>query len=120
MVSDPLGSLRYTYTPLAAYIVDTPEAAMLLGVAGKTSHLTMASYKEFSDPFQHHPRTSSTTLAQLHAIEDQVNLWDINTYAKKAASYRLNSVHQLFWHNWPLSETHTGATPSLAQDVLGP
>ena len=51
MISDPLGSLRYAYTPLAACIVDTPEAAMLSGVAGKTSHLTMASYKEFGDPF---------------------------------------------------------------------
>ena len=37
MMSDPYGCLRYCFTPLAAYIVDTPEAAMLAGVAGKTS-----------------------------------------------------------------------------------
>lgn len=32
-MSDPLGSLRYCFTPLAAYIVDTPEATMLAGVS---------------------------------------------------------------------------------------
>jgi hypothetical protein len=47
MMSDPLGSLRYSYTPLAAYIADTQEAVVLAGVAGKTSHLTTATYKEF-------------------------------------------------------------------------
>jgi hypothetical protein len=29
MMSDPLGNLRYCFTPLASYIVDTPEACML-------------------------------------------------------------------------------------------
>ncbi|KAF9007142.1 hypothetical protein BDQ17DRAFT_1423213 [Cyathus striatus] len=45
MMSDPVGNVQYCYTPLAAYIVDTPEAAMLAGVGGKTSPLTMAYYK---------------------------------------------------------------------------
>ena len=52
MLSDPVGSLRYAYTPLAAYIA---EAVVLAGVAGKTSHLTMAAYKQFGDSFQHEP-----------------------------------------------------------------
>ncbi|KAG1748824.1 uncharacterized protein EDB91DRAFT_1047398, partial [Suillus paluster] len=29
MMSDPLGNLRYCFTPLASYIVDTPKACML-------------------------------------------------------------------------------------------
>ncbi|KIJ10397.1 hypothetical protein PAXINDRAFT_86129 [Paxillus involutus ATCC 200175] len=46
MMSDPLGNLWHCYTPLASYIVDTPEACML------------ASCKQFrlsgvSDPFWH-------------------------------------------------------------------
>ena len=53
MMSDPAGSLRYVFTPLAAYMVDVQEALSLAGVAGKTSHLTMATYKQFGDPFQH-------------------------------------------------------------------
>src|SRR3981081_438600 len=31
MMSDPLGSLRYIFTPLATYIVDTQEAVALSG-----------------------------------------------------------------------------------------
>ena len=55
MMSDPVGSRRYVFTPLAAYIVDVQEALALSGVAGKTSHITMATYKKFGDPFQHEP-----------------------------------------------------------------
>jgi Plavaka transposase len=59
MMSDALGSLRYVFTPLASYVVDTPESAMLAGVGGKTSSVTMASHKTFGDAFQHEPRTAS-------------------------------------------------------------
>ena len=104
MLSDPLGSLRYAYTPLAGYIVDVAEAVVLSGVAGKTSHITMASYKQFGDPFQHEPRTASTTLAQLDAIEEDINPWDLKNYIPKAATYRLNGVHRPFWRDWPLSD----------------
>lgn len=44
MMADPLGQSRFCFTPCAAYMVDTQEAIMLAGVAGKTSHLTMANY----------------------------------------------------------------------------
>jgi hypothetical protein len=55
MMSDPAGNLKYCFTPLAAYIVDMPESAMLVGVAEKTLPITMAYYKYFSDPVQHEP-----------------------------------------------------------------
>ena len=55
MMSDPFGFHRFCFTPLAAYIVDTPEAAMLSGVGGKTSHVTMASHKQFGDSYRHEP-----------------------------------------------------------------
>ncbi|KAH9017773.1 hypothetical protein EDB83DRAFT_2321011 [Lactarius deliciosus] len=63
MMSDPLGSLCYVFTPLASYIVDVAEVVVLAGVGGKTSHVTMASHKQFGNPFRHEPRTASTTLA---------------------------------------------------------
>ena len=65
MMSNPLGYLRYCFTPLVAYMVDTPESALLASVAGKTSSVTMASYKELGDPFWHEPWTTLKTLAQL-------------------------------------------------------
>jgi len=61
MLSDPWGHNRYCFTPLASYIVDTPEAAMLATIGGKTSPVTMAMYKQFSDPFQHEPVKSGST-----------------------------------------------------------
>ena len=51
MMSDPLGWRRFCFTPLAAYIVDTPESTLMAAVAGKTSSVTMASYKQFGDDF---------------------------------------------------------------------
>lgn len=111
MMSDPLGSLRYVYTPLAAYIVDTQEAVVLAGVAGKTSHLTTASYKEFGDAFVHPPRTASMTLKQLTAIEKVADPWDLDKYIKHAMVYRLNGVHRPFWRDWPLSDPSEFFTP---------
>jgi hypothetical protein len=111
MMADPVGNLKYCFTPLAAYIVDTPESAMLAGVAGKTSSVTMAYYKQFGDPVQHEPRMASTTLAQLHAIEDAVHPWNLNYYIKEAAKFRLNGVHRPFWRDWPMAEPSNFLTP---------
>ena len=111
MMSDPVGSLRYMFTPLAAYIVDVQEAVALYGVAGKTSHVTMANYKQFGDAFRHEPRTASTTLAQLQAIEDTVHPWDLKKYIKAAMKVRLNGVHRPFWREWALSEPSIFFTP---------
>lgn len=111
MMSDPLGFRRYIFTPLAAYIVDVQEALVLSGIIGKTSHITMATYKKFGDPFQHEPRMASTTLAHLHAVEDTANPWELATYIKAANIRRLNGVHRPFWRDWPLAEPSTFFTP---------
>ena len=111
MMSDPVGSCRYVFTPLAAYIVDVQEALALSGVGGKTSHITMATYKKFGDPFRHEPRMASTTLARLHAIEESVNPWELAKYIKASSHQRLNGVHRPFWRDWPLSEPSTFFTP---------
>ena len=111
MMSDPVGFRRYVFTPLAAYIVDVQEALALSGVAGKTSHITMASYKNFGDSFQHEPRMASTTLTHLHAIEETVSPWDLDQYIKASSARRLNGVHRPFWRDWPLSEPSTFFTP---------
>ena len=112
MMSDPYGSLRYCFTPLAAYIVDTPEAAMLAGVGGKTSPVTMAAHKQFGDPFKHESRTASTTLAQLHAVSTKADPnGDLKVYFKEAKTFRLNGVDKPFWRDWPLAEPSLFLTP---------
>lgn len=108
MMADPHGFNHMCYTSLAVYIADTPEAAMLSGVAGLTSHMTMADYTQFGDPFRHEPRTGSTTLAQIDSLTSMVDPWDLRAYHKIALSrFRLNTVHQPFWRDWALSDpTH--------------
>ena len=44
MMSDPLGWRRFCFTPLAAYIVDTPESTLIAGVAGRNSSVTLATW----------------------------------------------------------------------------
>jgi hypothetical protein len=51
MMSDPVRNVQHCFTPLAAYIVNMPEAAMLACVRRKTSPFTMASYLQFGDSF---------------------------------------------------------------------
>lgn len=104
LMEDPLGLRRVCFPSLAAYIVDTPESALVACVAGKTSSVTMASYKQFGDNYRHEPRTPSFTLARLHAIESVVDPWELEAYVKEAMKYRLNGVHQPFWRDWPLAD----------------
>jgi Plavaka transposase len=73
MLPDPVGQMRYCFTPIASYIADTPEAAMVACVGGKTSPVTMAMYKQFGDNFRHEPRTASTTLAQLAVAQSKAD-----------------------------------------------
>jgi hypothetical protein len=105
MMADPFGNMRLCHTPLAVYIADSPEAAMLACVAGKTSYMTTASYKQFGDSFRHETRIGSTTLAQIDSLVNSVDPWDLQAYYKLALeSFRLSTVHLPFWRDWPLSD----------------
>jgi len=109
MMRDPVGNYRYCFPMLASYIADTPEAALVAGVAGKTSSVTMASYKQFGDPFRHEPRTATKTLSQLRGID--ADPWDLDAYIKAAAASRLNGVHLPFWRDWALADPSQFLTP---------
>ena len=102
-LSDCAGNLRFCFTPLVAYIMDTPEVTALTGVAGKTSHLTMATYKQFGDPFQHQPQTTASILTSLEILASHFDPSDIAVYTSNAKStFRLNGVNLPFWRNWHL------------------
>ncbi|KAG2055947.1 hypothetical protein BDR06DRAFT_858599, partial [Suillus hirtellus] len=109
MMSDPVGNVRHCYTPLAAYIVDTPEACMLACVRGKTSPFTMASYLEFGDSFRHPECTRSVTLEQLANIKADPN--NLEAFFEACAEYRLNGVHAPFWMYWLYADPSVFLTP---------
>lgn len=103
--SDYAGHMRYCFTPLVAYIADTPEATALTGVAGKTSHLTMATYKEFGDPIRHQPRTAASILTSLETLASQFDPSQVAIYTSNAkAMFRLNGVNLPFWRDWFLPD----------------
>lgn len=83
----------------------TPEATALTGVSGKTSHLTMATYKEFGDPFQHQPRTATSIIESLDILAAEFDPSNITLYTKNAKTkFRLNGVHLPFWRDWHLPD----------------
>ncbi|KAG1719053.1 hypothetical protein EDB19DRAFT_1837106 [Suillus lakei] len=100
MLSDPVGHSCYCFTPLASYIINTPEAMMLATVSGKTSLVTMAMFKQFRDPVCHKPHTKSTTLAQLAVAQIRVDPSNIEAFFREAQKFRLNSVFKPFWQVW--------------------
>ena len=65
MMSDPVGNLRYCYTPLASWIADTPEESLLSATSPKVSPVTTVTSKEFSDPFRHPSHTAMLTLTAI-------------------------------------------------------
>lgn len=113
MMSDPDGHSRYCFTPLAGYIVDMLEAAMLAAVGGKTSPITMAMYKQFGDPFRHEPRTASTTLTQISVVKSKVDPQDIQGFFQEAQKFCLNGVHEPFWRDMLLSCPGHFLTPEV-------
>lgn len=111
-ISDSLGRTRCFFTPIVAYIVDTPEAAVIAGVGGKTSHLTLASHKTFGDHFRHPTRLGTLTLSQIEYISGEIDPWALTLYADAVRKrFRLNAVHLPFWRNWTLPDG-TIADPS--------
>jgi hypothetical protein len=111
MLSDSLGWRWFCFTPLAAYIVNTPEFTLVAGVTGKTSLVTMALYKQFGDNFRHEPCTASTTITQLLVVEAKADPWDLATYFRVASVFHLNGVHRPFLTDWPMSDPSIFLTP---------
>ena len=68
------------------------------------SHNTMASYKDFGDPFHHEPHTALKTLVQLEHLASEVDPWNLKNFLKAAHNLCLSSMHKPFWHDWALSD----------------
>lgn len=103
MMNDPVGNLRYCYTPLAAFIADTPEQCLMACTSPKASPLTTATSKQFGDPVPHPPRTGSLTLDAICRAVEERPPQDYKGFLKVAKSLYLNGVIEPFWVDWPLS-----------------
>jgi len=113
MMSDPVGNLHYCFTPLVAYIADTPEQSLLAGTSSNASPVSTAVYKEFGDPFPHPPRTAARTLEDIKCACSEVSSHDFEHFLKVSKHYSLNGVHMPFFRNWPLSDPSKFFNPEV-------
>lgn len=104
MMNDPRGNLRYCFTPLVAYIADTPEQSLVVCMGPKVSSMSTATYKEFGDDTPHEPRTAEHILQAIGALCARADPDDFASFLKEARSRGLNGVYEPFWRNWPLSD----------------
>ena len=111
MMSDLVSWCRYCFMPLVGAIMDTPKALLYAGITPKISPVTMATYKQFGDSFQHEPWMVSTTLAQLMEVEVAADPWDFASYLPNVKQFCLNGVHRPFWRDWLLAEPLLFLTP---------
>ena len=117
MMSDPIRNLCLCYTPIASYIVDLPEAAMLSGVQALTFHVTMAHHKLFGEPFCHMLHLGETMLCQLASIKEDPD--NVEGFFKACKPFCLNGVLDLFFQDWPLFEPSTFFTPEPLHHGFG-
>ncbi|KAG1854544.1 hypothetical protein F4604DRAFT_1591235 [Suillus subluteus] len=110
MMSDPQGFSRYCFTPLVAYVVDTPEELVIACATMNSLPVTMATRKDFGDPIRHPPRNGSSTLANITAIIASISPSDLVAACKR---YNLNGVDLLFWRNWLAANPSSFLTPEL-------
>lgn len=103
MMNDPVGNLRYCYTPLAAWITDTPEQGLLTGTGPKVSPVMTAKSKNFGDPFRHPPHTGSVTLTTIRTVYAKQDPLDYKMFLKAIRELGLNGILEPFWKGWPLS-----------------
>ena len=103
-MNDPVGNLRYCYTPLASWIADTPEESLLAATGPKASPVTTATVKSFGDPHRHSPRTGETTLRAIRMACTKHSPMDYKNFIKTARALFLNGVTDPCWKGWPLSD----------------
>lgn len=100
MMVDAHGRIRNSFTPLAAWTADLPEASMIAGTSKNASPITEASQKSFGDAHCHPPRTGELTLARIQEVAKQVDPWNLERFQKLAKLSLLNGVHLPFWRDW--------------------
>ena len=102
MMSDPIGNLRYCFTPLASWIVDTPEESLIAATGPKVSPVTTAMSKQFGDPHRHPPRTAEKILLAIRLACSKYSPTDYKNFLKVIKLLGLNGVVEPVWMDWPL------------------
>lgn len=119
-MADPVGQVRWTFTPLAAFIADTPEATLIaaVGGGGKTSPFSTAMYLDYGDAYRHPPRLGNDTLKLIDNSIAERDSEDLERYASALKTFCLNGVVDPFWRDWALAEPSQLLTPEILHHSL--
>ena len=103
MMNDPVGNLQYCYTPLAAYIADTPELSLVACTSPKASPFTTATSTHFGDTVLRPPRTGPHTLSAIHQALEKCSPHDYQAFLRIVKALHLNGIFEPFWVDWLMS-----------------
>ena len=109
MMSDPIRSLYYCFTPLASFILNLPKAGLVSCIQGLTSPVSLAKYDQFGDLSLHPHPMGADALTQLQSIT--VDSDNIEEYFTACEQFRLSGVSYPFFRNWALSCPSQFLTP---------
>ncbi|KAH7906142.1 hypothetical protein BJ138DRAFT_1016684 [Hygrophoropsis aurantiaca] len=101
MMSDPAGQLRYCFTPLAAYIADTPEEALLASISARSS--PVLNLNGVLEPFwRDWPMSDPSSFILTEPLHhffrmswDHDVKWCLNVVGEDETDYRFNLVQTL-------------------------
>jgi hypothetical protein len=110
---DPLGFLRYGFTPLVAYTADLPEQQMIACVSKNASPVTLAIQPQFGDGKVYEPRTGQGTLKALEELGRRIDPWKVQEFQEAAKALYLSGVHLPFWNNWRFADPAIFLSPEL-------
>ncbi|KAG2124547.1 hypothetical protein BD769DRAFT_1628761 [Suillus cothurnatus] len=110
---DPLGLLRYGFTPLVAYTADLPEQQMISCVSKNTSPVTLAIQSQFGDGKLYEPRDGQGTLRTLEKLGQHIDPWKVQEFQEAAKALHLSGVHLPFWRDWRFANPAIFLAPEL-------
>ena len=110
MMSDPLGNLKYCFTPIVAHIADTPKQHVIACITSNASAVTMAVADQFGDPVRYAPCTTSVTRQQLIAVKRTTCSSNLSSYFQACRKFQLNRVSLPYWLNWAFAELNSFIT----------
>ncbi|KAG2335850.1 hypothetical protein BDR05DRAFT_1006394 [Suillus weaverae] len=110
---DPLGFLRYGFTPLVAYTADLPEQQMIACVSKNASPVTLAIQPQFGDGKVYGPHTGQGTLKALEELGQRIDPWKVQEFQEATKVLYLSGVHLPFWNNWCFADPAIFLSPEL-------
>lgn len=115
MMADPSGILRWSFTPLVAWVADLVEQQLIAGVAKSASPISLATTHEFGDGTTHPPRHGSHTLQLLYDISKQsgIDPWELGKFQTECKKFGLLGVHLPFWRDWTFVDPAVFLVPEI-------